>query len=607
MDGDDATRLKDWIKEKFREEKRIESKAEGLEKIDVELDSETKGSWSKTSSLEELRKLEAMNARSEVYLDPAEQKALANWIQVEKLKEPIRIELEPGSEPVVYDREDSKESLSFLAKEYAKGADWATENLSKEEYQKVRTWIDEKDKSKTKEDSERPINLVMGSPEDGDGQSDSYYKTDALDKLKELEKDYRGGDGYVRSMGEKDYERLQTWIADREEDPNRAIKFGKTEDGKDKYLSKNLDKDVLQAAKEELEKSPEANKADLKLLDTWIAGERAGSKDANKTGQREDAEVTGDERIEHLGREFTKDTPLEELQKFRQELKSSRFEDWLEPEQFSQLCSWIGTKEKYGEDAFKRGDKAQEKQGSRQEWRGDKDASVPRRKRTAEEKLMNRDVRLDRSARWDNYYNEKSEQRQHLEGQRENLKAQKRSLDKYEKERETVDGQYSEIWGADKSAIAAGPMGAASGGLRPLGANQFVRLLNQVGKNEERKRDLAERAEEKTQARLEGELTKDAKTWKAPEEKQPEKEAEKPEKKDEKPKENKAAPVVREPVAEKEPPAIDNSALQTETKELSKDVKNKKAKEEDRDKRPATDPNRGEREDPFKYDPWGRY
>jgi hypothetical protein len=43
---------------------------------------------------------------------------------------------------------------------------------------------------------------------------------------------------------------------------------------------------------------------------------------------------------------------------------------------------------------------------------------------------------------------------------------------------QTVDGYYSEIWGADKSALAAGPRGAASGGLRPMGIWQFTEILS---------------------------------------------------------------------------------------------------------------------------------
>lgn len=449
MTDADNKRLNDWIKEKFRDEKRIEQKAEKLGNIELELDADTKGNWSKGSSLADLRKLEAMNARAEVYLDAAEQKALGNWIRDQELKEPIRIELEPGSEPVVYDREDSKESLQFLANEYRKGEHWAKENLSKDDYQKVKTWIVDKDKPKEPE----------------------------------------------KKPDEKEDERL---------------KVG------NKFVSKEMDADVLKAAREELAKAPEKNK-------------------------------------EALGR----------------------------------LDGWIDTREK------------QENKDP------DKKPHKSKRKRGAKEKLMARAVNQDRAARWSNYYQEKAEQRAHLEGQRENLKAQKRALNKYEKERETVDGQYSEIWGADKSAIAAGPMGAATGGLRPLGANQFVKLLQQASKNEEVKRAKSEREAKNTQTRLEHTLTQDKKTEK-PIEKTPDKTPDKPADKVDKPKvpKSKEVTISREPAVEKEPEAIDNKGLETETTELGKDIKNKKKKEQDRDQRPGSDK---EKEDPFKFDPWGQY
>lgn len=42
---------------------------------------------------------------------------------------------------------------------------------------------------------------------------------------------------------------------------------------------------------------------------------------------------------------------------------------------------------------------------------------------------------------------------------------------------QTVDGYYSEIWGADKAPLAAGPMGATLSGLRPMGIWQFTEVL----------------------------------------------------------------------------------------------------------------------------------
>jgi len=57
---------------------------------------------------------------------------------------------------------------------------------------------------------------------------------------------------------------------------------------------------------------------------------------------------------------------------------------------------------------------------------------------------------------------------------------------------QTVDGYYSEQWGADKSALAAGPMGAASGGLRPMGIWQFTEVLQSALRDNLYRQQLAD-------------------------------------------------------------------------------------------------------------------
>jgi len=219
MTEKDAERLNDWIKEKYRDEKRVEQKAEKLQSIDIELDAETSLNWSGSSSLEDLRKLVNLNARGEVYLDDAERKALAKWMKDQEYKEPLKIEMEPGSDPLIYDQDDSKGSLQFLASAYERGEHWAAQNLSKEEYKRVKGWIADKDKPKD---------------------------------------------------------------ADKEQRKER-VSLGKGKDGKERFVSKNLDAESLKRARDELSRSPNTNKDDLKLLDGWIsAKERDESKDPTK-------------------------------------------------------------------------------------------------------------------------------------------------------------------------------------------------------------------------------------------------------------------------------------------------------------------------------------
>ncbi len=55
----------------------------------------------------------------------------------------------------------------------------------------------------------------------------------------------------------------------------------------------------------------------------------------------------------------------------------------------------------------------------------------------------------------------------------------------------TVDGYYSEIWGADKSALALGPRGAMVGGLRPMGLWQFTEVIQAALRDNLYKKNLA--------------------------------------------------------------------------------------------------------------------
>jgi hypothetical protein len=597
----DQERLVAWIKEKHRDEKQIEAKADRLESIEIGSEEEGRSSWTPDSSLEELRKLEDMNSRGQVYLDKAEISALGNWVKEQEYKEPIFVQLEPGAEPFVYDRDDSKESLQFLTREYEKGEQWVLHAVDEKDYRKVKGWIRDKDREKEQKEKDRPVNLIDGDPYDMN--SDSFYRTEKLELLKAVEEQYRAGDVYARSMGEDGYERLTGWITDAEKDPSYPIKFGQTEDGKDRYLSAALDKEVLVAAREELQKEPEKHEKDIQKIDQWIANPKIGQKKKTDKVSRDEEVATNqdDEKIEYGKREFSKYTPLKDLQDFRTELKNASYDNWLPPQQFSELCSWIGTKEKYGDDCFgklsDKKDKSMNKSDSKERAYGDKEPRVHKRKRSALEKRMERAVREDKTARFTTFYNEKALHRDRLSQERANLQAQVRALNKYEKERETVDGQYSEIWGADKSGIAAGAHGAASGGARPLGANQFVRLITQAKKNFDVKQKMERENAAKTQRGLEEKLTQDKKTEKS------EKPA--PMKPFEKPKIEKSAGESKsaEPVKAPQMPALDNEKVETDTRELGKEIKNRKKKEQDRDQRPGSDKGH----DPFIHDPWGRW
>lgn len=138
--------------------------------------------------------------------------------------------------------------------------------------------------------------------------------------------------------------------------------------------------------------------------------------------------------------------------------------------------------------------------------RGDQQAGRERKRyKTDKERLQDR---LPGAYRQEGYENQKAERevRDNTEAARkENLKKQLNEQRKIEGQRETVDGAYTEKWGASLSAIAAGPMGAGSGGLRDLGPNEALRLIKigmsqmkaqklqkaEIAKGGEAQRDLA--------------------------------------------------------------------------------------------------------------------
>lgn len=143
-------KLQTWIKDAYYEDKYLTRKAQDLDKIAMEA-SDSKP-VTKDSSLARLQKAEELHKAGAVVLSPVEEKALSKWLEQKLEEEPIRVNLGDGEEPVVYDKQDSRESLEFLAREYRKGEDWAKDSISKAEYKKLSAWIREKrEHEKTRE------------------------------------------------------------------------------------------------------------------------------------------------------------------------------------------------------------------------------------------------------------------------------------------------------------------------------------------------------------------------------------------------------------------------------------------------------------------------
>ncbi|MCC7531949.1 MAG: hypothetical protein IT342_25830 [Candidatus Melainabacteria bacterium] len=172
-----------------------------------------------------------------------------------------------------------------------------------------------RDFDERKRDDDRPINLMLGT-DAGDAQIDSYYKTDDLEKLKELEKDYQEGDGHVRSMGEENYERLKGWIEER----NR-------------------------------EDAPQPER------EPW-------SKEQAIEAMSERDKLTIQEKT------YTKYDTAEDLKGLNQHL-STHYEDRIDKQQYAMLQRWIETKERNGDDCHEKWDKERydKKEKDREEGR----------------------------------------------------------------------------------------------------------------------------------------------------------------------------------------------------------------------------------------------
>jgi hypothetical protein len=144
LPAEDLERLQTWIKDAYFEDKVLSRKAAQVEKIELTPTDRADIKVSKGSALGELREVRQLHDSGKVALTTVEDKALTVWIAEKEAVEPIKVTIAGMEEAVVYDKQDSKESLEFLANEYRKGEDWAKDGITKAEYKKLREWIKEK-------------------------------------------------------------------------------------------------------------------------------------------------------------------------------------------------------------------------------------------------------------------------------------------------------------------------------------------------------------------------------------------------------------------------------------------------------------------------------
>ncbi|MBS1994590.1 MAG: hypothetical protein JSS83_28955 [Cyanobacteria bacterium SZAS LIN-3] len=108
---------------------------------------------------------------------------------------------------------------------------------------------------------------------------------------------------------------------------------------------------------------------------------------------------------------------------------------------------------------------------------------TPKSKRPKSEAEKRSDKRLTDSKREGikKHLAEKAAHRESISKQKAGLQKELAALNKLAQVRETVDSQYTVKFGAADSAIAAGPRGATSGGLRKLTPAIAINLLRQEG------------------------------------------------------------------------------------------------------------------------------
>lgn len=98
----------------------------------------------------------------------------------------------------------------------------------------------------------------------------------------------------------------------------------------------------------------------------------------------------------------------------------------------------------------------------------------PKRPVSEKEKSLSKAVTDDKKARLSEHLKQKAASRASLDKQKASLEGEVKALNKLANVRETIDGQYTAKFSGFESAIAAGPMGAASTGLRKLNPSILI-------------------------------------------------------------------------------------------------------------------------------------
>jgi hypothetical protein len=103
---------------------------------------------------------------------------------------------------------------------------------------------------------------------------------------------------------------------------------------------------------------------------------------------------------------------------------------------------------------------------------------APKSKRPVSEKQksISKVMRDDKKSRLSTHFQQKAKSRESLEKQRLSLESEVKALTNLSNVKDTVDGQYTAKFSGFQSAIAAGPMGATSTGLRKLDPSIWINM-----------------------------------------------------------------------------------------------------------------------------------
>lgn len=156
IDKKASRRLDRWISnwERWeRETKRLDwiakKDARKIRSIEVEILSGQKRRLSLDSDFQDLKQLQELHDRAKVHLNPAEYKALSDWIKYKERSQPIVLDMGKNAEPLVYRKDDPQESLQLLA-------NVARNALDEQQYKRLYWWIQEMERNTEKTAAQSP-------------------------------------------------------------------------------------------------------------------------------------------------------------------------------------------------------------------------------------------------------------------------------------------------------------------------------------------------------------------------------------------------------------------------------------------------------------------